>query len=95
MFTILWAVLFTVGLIVEGLAIYDKRRGDTLSEHVWLLRTKKYGRAILMPAWAWLTWHFWLEPSAVSARSNIWWDDFILIGLTVALALGANLYEEE
>lgn len=32
MLWIFWGVFF---LVVEGFALFDKRRGDTLSEHIW------------------------------------------------------------
>lgn len=41
-----WLVTFPV---IEGLAIYDKRTGDTLSEHMWdwasIKRKKRWWRA--------------------------------------------------
>lgn len=36
-YTIAWCVWAAVGLIIEIAALRDKRKGDTLSEHIWTL----------------------------------------------------------
>lgn len=38
-YTIAWLLWGAAFFVIEGLAIRDKRAGDTLSEHVW-----KFGR---------------------------------------------------
>ena len=61
-----WGVAF---LVIEGVALVRKERGDTLSEHVWRwfqLRGRKDGkkpwqiavRFAFLAFWAWLTIHF-------------------------------------
>lgn len=61
-----WGVAF---VIIEGLAIKNKARGDTLSEHVWAwfqLKGRKDGKKpwqVLLRLgficfWAWITLHF-------------------------------------
>ena len=63
---IAWGVLF---MIIEGVAIVRKERGDTLSELVWAwfqLRGRKDDkkpwqvilRIVFMAFWCWLTVHF-------------------------------------
>jgi len=68
-FTVLWVGIILYFVIVEGIALVRKRRGDTLSEHVWdwfCLRGKKEGksgwcivrRILFFAFWIWLTVHF-------------------------------------
>ena len=35
MFTLLWIGLGICALIIEGVALFNSRSGDTLSEHIW------------------------------------------------------------
>lgn len=93
-FQVVWLVLFLVGGGVEGLALIIKARNDTLSEQVWLLRPIRWVRAVLMPFWMWLTWHFWFEPPSLAPDAGVWWDDGIVIALFVVIALSLNLYEQ-
>ncbi len=55
---ILWGAAFCV---IEGAALANRRRGDTLSEHVWLLRSRKAGRWGLAAFLGWLAYHFLVE----------------------------------
>jgi hypothetical protein len=60
----LWAAWLALFLILEGIAVADPDRGDTLSEQVWALITSNPGLwgsavAILL---GWLAWHFLIEP---------------------------------
>lgn len=68
-FTAAWGFIIAWFAVWEGLAIWRKRRGDTLSEHVWQwfsLRGKKDSltgtqaalRVGFLMFWAWLTFHF-------------------------------------
>lgn len=91
-FTWAWIALFLVGFSVEGVALVNKVRRDTLSEQVWFLRAKRWGRAVLMPFWAWLTWHFWVEPASMGPLESVWWDDWTLVGFFFAVAVTFNLY---
>lgn len=34
-FTIVWIGLLIAGLVIEGIALFNAKRGDTLSEHLW------------------------------------------------------------
>lgn len=63
---ILWILAFAV---IEGIALVDRRRDDTLSEHTWdvfCLRGKKAGkspwcvvrRIAFFSFWLWLSVHF-------------------------------------
>ena len=68
-FTIAWIGFGVYFLVFEIPALIRKRRGDTLSEHVWdwfCLRGKKDGksawciirRIFFYAFWVWLTVHF-------------------------------------
>lgn len=61
-----WAVYF---LIVEGMALFNSTKGDTLSEHVWAFLGFSNGmrsptgwtrlrRFVVLAFMAWLTFHF-------------------------------------
>jgi hypothetical protein len=55
-----WGLWF---LVLEGIALFQKDRGDTLSEHVWWWRGKagSFGFASIAALLAWLLYHFLLE----------------------------------
>lgn len=92
--TAIWITLFALGLVAEGYALWSKKRGDTLSEKVWVLRAIRWARAILMPLWAWLTYHFFLEPRSLGVEAGVWWDDWTLVGFFVIVAVAFNMYAE-
>lgn len=67
LYTFGWVILFVLGGVLETLAIIDRRRGDTLSEHVWkvfLVKDARHPvlrwllRIPLLGALTWLTLHF-------------------------------------
>lgn len=60
-----WIVLLVVGAIMELIAIFDERRGNTLSEMVWKWvridpgeSNWHWGRVVLVLALIWLLLHF-------------------------------------
>lgn len=55
-----WALLALVGVTLEIAALVNRRRGDTLSEHVWKLQWPV--RAVVVGFVGWLTWHFAFGP---------------------------------
>lgn len=68
-FTIAWVGIVLYFIVWEAIALWRKRRGDTLSEHVWewfCLKGKKDGkspwciirRILFFGFWIWLTVHF-------------------------------------
>jgi hypothetical protein len=64
-FTQLWLVWLMMAAAIEGVALFNKARGDTLSEHVWKwfsIRDKGRGwlirRSALAAFMIWLTLHF-------------------------------------
>jgi hypothetical protein len=65
MFTTLWVIWLALFVVIEGAAIFNKDKGDTLSEHVWAwfsIKGKGKGwrsrRFVLLAFLAWLTLHF-------------------------------------
>ena len=64
-YTIAWLVWITAFLGIEGAALLDKKKGDTLSEHVWKwfrISDKPQGwnirRLALLGGTGWLMLHF-------------------------------------
>lgn len=65
-FTIAWIVWIGAFLAIEGAALFNSRKGDTLSEHAWLWfavkdKRARFGqarRAVLGMGLAWLALHF-------------------------------------
>lgn len=64
-FTIAWLVWITAFLGIEGAALFNKKKGDTLSEHVWKwfkITDKPKGwnirRLSLLGGCGWLLLHF-------------------------------------
>jgi len=65
-YTLAWAVWLAAFAVIEGKALRDNRKNDTLSEHVWQWFAVKdkgapYGqlrRATLAMGMAWLAGHF-------------------------------------
>ncbi len=64
-FTVAWLVWIVMFLAIEGLAIFRKEKGDTLSEHVWnwfAIKDKPRGykmrRFALLVFMSWLLVHF-------------------------------------
>ena len=83
-FTACWLTILVVGLAVEAVALWRRASGDTLSEHVWWLRARTWGRPLLYAAWGWLTWHFVVEEATDPHRAR-WWDDYTVIGCCALL----------
>lgn len=59
--TRLWIGLATVGAVVEGVALFNRVKGDTLSEHIWALRARPVAKHLVAPALGWLAWHFLVD----------------------------------
>lgn len=64
-YTIAWIAWMAIFGVVEGLALFNKKPGDTLSEHVWkwfAIKTGKrsdgWRRTILAMGLLWLALHF-------------------------------------
>ena len=59
-FTLGWILWIFVFVIIEGIAVINKEKGDTLSEHFWKLfdikETEKPSKIMRFGALAGLTW---------------------------------------
>ncbi|AFV51323.1 hypothetical protein FDG66_gp03 [Streptomyces phage phiCAM] len=68
MFTAAWVAWIAAFAVIEGVALYRKQPGDTLSEHIWAwfhtakgqqkTKTTQARRAVLVMFLAWLVVHF-------------------------------------
>lgn len=63
--TPIWIAIGAIIMIVEGIALFNKTEGDTLSEHVWNWlkvndKSKKFTawRFFVLAFMVWLTGHF-------------------------------------
>lgn len=64
-----WAGLGLAALGIEGVALFNRGRGDTLSEIVWDgLDRWPHGRALLAGAVAWLAVHWLMHDSPAQVR---------------------------
>ena len=64
-YTVAWIFWLLLFVAIEGPAIFNKRKGDTLSEHVWSwfsIKQKGAGwrlrRVVLLAFMGWLVLHF-------------------------------------
>lgn len=58
-FTWSWVAWLAAFGVIEGIALFNKRKGDTLSEHVWKWFPKNTARGLgLFAFMAWLFMHF-------------------------------------
>jgi hypothetical protein len=80
-FTATWFLLTVAVAAAEAASIMLRReagrRGHdkgrlTLSWHVWWLNHRPFWRATVFALWAWVGYHWWLEPAALAAAA---WDD--------------------
>jgi hypothetical protein len=61
-YTVAWAIWIVYFLAVETIAILDKDRGDTLSEHVWaIVRSSSFAWFMVGGLLIWLVYHFLFE----------------------------------
>ncbi len=62
--TPLWLALGVAALVLQGVAVATGCTDSKLSRHVERLRVHAVWRAPLAAGWAWLTWHWFVEPAA-------------------------------
>jgi hypothetical protein len=82
---LLWAFLFFILVVVEGIALGSGHSEYTLSYTVRLVRFDPIGRFIFLPLWCWLTVHFLIAPKWVGTRFD--WRNLVglLLGLMLAI----------
>jgi len=56
--TIAWSIWAAAGLLLELIALHDKKKGDTLSEHVWSLFRRPFIYAMGAGLLVWMLLHF-------------------------------------
>jgi hypothetical protein len=71
-----WGALLVLVLGVEAVAIFNGRRGDTLTENVWRLRGFRVVQSALAGFLAWLGWHLLLEQPDTDVL-----DDLVAVAL--------------
>ena len=62
--TPLWLALGVAALVLQSVAVATGSTDSKLSRHVERLRVHAIWRAPLAALWAWLTWHWFVEPAA-------------------------------
>jgi hypothetical protein len=86
----IWIVLVAIALGVEAAALMvplpesERGEGASASRQVWLFRISLVGRLILMPFFAWLNWHWFIEPNGLAHSIT---DDLVAVAVGVLLAL--------
>ena len=79
--TIIWFTLLLGAVTTELAAIFQRRPGDTLSEHVWKLMTAAPGAVIFALGYWCFVWHFpfghgrrlgWQDVCAVALGLLMW-----------------------
>lgn len=81
-----WILLLIVGGGFELSALAQKKSEWTLSWGIWWLRSRTWARPIIIPAWAWMTYHFFLEPENIAPGASVWADDFLLLAISAIAA---------
>lgn len=66
-------------LTYEGIAIWTKKRGDTISEHSWDLRDYLWGRIVVDTLLIWLLWHITVDDTFF-IQGPSWVDAIIVVG---------------
>jgi len=80
---VVWLVWAASMLVLELVAVFSGRKGDTLSESVWWL-LRHGGAVVLLPLYIWLGWHFFLEFWVFTELKGTNTDDLWLVGLVAA-----------
>ncbi len=75
-----WLALVALIFLLEGMAVKDQIKGNTISENLWKMRTTTLGRFILWPGLLWLCWHI------LASGGGFGWPDGVAIGVGVVIA---------
>jgi len=84
-FTVAWIVLFALGFMLEGVALWAGR--GTLSGHVWHLMGTAWGKPLVLSFFCWLAWHWMIEPVAGDALRRTYSDDGLIAAAVALLAI--------
>jgi hypothetical protein len=85
-----WLVLTAAVVALELVAVFSKRRGDTISESVWWLLRRGFGVALL-PLYVWLGWHFFLEFWGFPRLRATFADDVAIVAAVAVLTAVGQL----
>lgn len=80
-----WAALAALFLALEAYTIVRRETGDTFSEHLWRAIEHPALGAFAATAWAWMTWHFFVETWAFPELRRTYADDTALLLVSGAL----------
>lgn len=89
---IVWLVWAASLLVLELVAVFSGRKGDTLSESVWHL-LRHGGAVVLLPLYLWLGWHFFLEFWVFTDLKNTTVDDLLIVGIVAAVTGSVQLWQ--
>jgi len=81
---VVWLVLALAVVALELVAVFSKRRGDTISESVWWLLRRGAGVALL-PFYIWIGWHFFLEFWGFPQLRGTFVDDVVIVAVAALL----------
>jgi uncharacterized RDD family membrane protein YckC len=88
---IVWLVWAASLFVLEMVAVFSGRKGDTLSESVWHL-LRHGGAVVLLPLYLWLGWHFFLEFWLFTELKSTAVDDLLIVGLVAAVTGTVQLW---
>jgi hypothetical protein len=75
--TLVWIVVFALGIALEFFTVHDKQKNTTASvAFFWRLRAIPVTRALLVAAFAWLVYHFFFEDAAAATTAV---DDWAIV----------------
>lgn len=81
---LVWALWATLGAFLEGIALGEPQLGDTMSEVVRNVVYDPLGRFVMLPLWAWLTYHWMLKPPGESLFD---WRDVVALAMGLGFAV--------
>lgn len=80
-------------LLYEGVAIWTKRRGDTISEKSWDARDFLWGRILIDTLIVWLLWHITIDDTFFMPGPS--WVDLLIVGGAVYWAWWSYQWENQ
>jgi hypothetical protein len=89
---VVWLVWAGSLLVLEMVAVFSPRKGDTLSESVWHL-LRHGGAIVLVPLYVWLGWHFFLEFWLFAELKDTAVDDLLIVGVVAAVTGSIQLWQ--
>lgn len=96
----LWLGWGLLGLVVEVWALTDEEHHDTLSALIWRVRrSSTLGRFVVVAAFAWLVWHFLVQPAlpdpVEEALRSTPVDDLAIVAIAILSGIPDRNDEED